>query len=61
MFFTITDAQGAKLTINSANITVILIPSVLAPGDGKCRLMIQNVQVEITRDEAERITTLLTC
>ncbi len=59
MFFQITDAQGAKITFNSANVTALMIPSALAPGDGKSRLMMPNAVVELPREEAERIQTLL--
>jgi hypothetical protein len=53
--FEIKSADGSQtIYINPANCAVI-IPSALAPGDGKCRIITGLLTIEVTADIAQQV------
>jgi cytochrome b561 len=53
----LTDAAHATIYVQS--IAMIVIPSLLAEGDGKSRVYFPGGIIEVTRQEAERLGALL--
>ena len=57
--FEVTDLDQQKLYVNPDQIITLIVPSMLAPGDGKCKLFLLGVMALLSRSEAERIVAFL--
>lgn len=55
MWISFTDLESNKITINSALIAAIMVPSPLTRGDGKCRILVGTLLTEVSRAEAVRV------
>ena len=55
MWIRVTDLAQNKITLNSDLIAAIIVPSPLAPGDGKSRIIGTGMILEVHRSEAIRV------
>lgn len=55
MLMKLTDVNGNEVWFNPASLNAVVIPSLLAEGDGRCKVIITNVVSDVTRAEAQRL------
>ncbi len=59
MFIEIVDLNQQHVWVNETQVSLVLVPSPLSPGDGKCRMFAGPVGVELSLGEARRLLAIL--
>jgi hypothetical protein len=57
MWMKVTDVAQNRITLNTDQVLGLIIPSPLGGGDGKCRIFLNGMILEVSQAEAQRVST----